>query len=374
MMISEKTLGIVFSNMHDHMLSEITEQRTMGSVPFGGRYRLIDFVLSNMANSGISDVGVITKSNYQSLMDHLGTGREWDLTRKRGGLSILPPFGHASAGIYRGRLEALSGVLTYIKHSDAKYVILADCDVVANIDFSEIMKAHIEKAADITVVYKRDTVADEQVMDTTVLRLDENNLVNEVLIHPPVQGEDNIYLNFAIVAKDALEKLITEGTSRSVYSFAKGVLQDKCNKMRIYAWQFDGYCTKINSIRSYYKANMQLLDPQVRAQIFPRERPIYTKVRDEVPAKYGLSAEAGGSMIADGAIIDGTVENSIIFRGVHIGKGAVVKNCILMQDTMVSENVSLDHVITDKNVVIRAGRTMVGPESYPVIIAKNSIV
>ncbi len=374
MMISEKTLGIVFSNMHDHMLSEITEQRTMGSVPFGGRYRLIDFVLSNMANSGISDVGVITKSNYQSLMDHLGTGREWDLTRKRGGLSILPPFGHASAGIYRGRLEALSGVLTYIKHSDAKYVILADCDVVANIDFSEIMKAHIEKAADITVVYKRDTVADEQVMDTTVLRLDENNLVNEVLIHPPVQGEDNIYLNFAIVAKDALEKLITEGTSRSVYSFAKGVLQDKCNKMRIYAWQFDGYCTKINSIRSYYKANMQLLDPQVRAQLFPRERPIYTKVRDEVPAKYGLSAEAGGSMIADGAIIDGTVENSIIFRGVHIGKGAVVKNCILMQDTMVSENVSLDHVITDKNVVIRAGRTMVGPESYPVIIAKNSIV
>lgn len=374
MMISEKTLGIVFSNMHDHMLSEITEQRTMGSVPFGGRYRLIDFVLSNMANSGISDVGVITKSNYQSLMDHLGTGREWDLTRKRGGLSILPPFGHANAGIYRGRLEALSGVLTYIKHSDAKYVILADCDVVANIDFSEIMKAHIEKAADITVVYKRDTVADEQVMDTTVLRLDENNLVHEVLIHPPVQGEDNIYLNFAIVAKDALEKLITEGTSRSVYSFAKGVLQDKCNKMRIYAWQFDGYCTKINSTRSYYKANMQLLDPQVRAQLFPRERPIYTKVRDEVPAKYGLSAEAGGSMIADGAIIDGTVENSIIFRGVHIGKGAVVRNCILMQDTMVSENVSLDHVITDKNVVIRAGRTMVGPESYPVIIAKNSIV
>ena len=374
MMISEKTLGIVFSNMHDHMLSEITEQRTMGSVPFGGRYRLIDFVLSNMANSGISDVGVITKSNYQSLMDHLGTGREWDLTRKRGGLSILPPFGHASAGIYRGRLEALSGVLTYIKHSDAKYVILADCDVVANIDFSEIMKAHIEKAADITVVYKRDTVADEQVMDTTVLRLDENNLVNEVLIHPPVQGEDNIYLNFAIVAKDALEKLITEGTSRSIYSFAKGVLQDKCNKMRIYAWQFDGYCTKINSIRSYYKANMQLLDPQVRAQRFPRERPSYTTLRDEGPAKYGLTAEAGGSMIADGAIIDGTVENSIIFRGVHIGKGAVVKNCILMQDTMVSENVSLDHVITDKNVVIRAGRTMVGPESYPVIIAKNSIV
>ncbi len=374
MMISEKTLGIVFSNMHDHMLSEITEQRTMGSVPFGGRYRLIDFVLSNMANSGISDVGVITKSNYQSLMDHLGTGREWDLTRKRGGLSILPPFGHASAGIYRGRLEALSGVLTYIKHSDAKYVILADCDVVANIDFSEIMKAHIEKAADITVVYKRDTVADEQVMDTTVLRLDENNLVNEVLIHPPVQGEDNIYLNFAIVAKDALEKLITEGTSRSIYSFAKGVLQDKCNKMRIYAWQFDGYCTKINSIRSYYKANMQLLDPQVRAQLFPRERPIYTKVRDEVPAKYGLSAEAGGSMIADGAIIDGTVENSIIFRGVHIGKGAVVKNCILMQDTMVSENVSLDHVITDTTVVTRAARTMVGPQPYRVIIAKNSIV
>lgn len=373
-MINEKILGIVFSNMHDHMLSEITEHRTMGSVPFGGRYRLIDFVLSNMVNSGVSDVGVITKSNYQSLMDHLGTGREWDLTRKRGGLCILPPFGHAAAGIYRGRLEALGGVLSYIHHSDAQYVLLADCDVVANVDFTDMMKEHIEKNADITVAYKRDAVSDDQMMDTTIFRIDENSMVSEVLIHPNIQEEDNVYLNYCFLSKELLEKLINEGMSRSVYSFVQGVLQSKCNKLRINAWKFDGYSAKINCIRSYYKSNMQLLDPKVRQQLFPRERPIYTKVRDEVPAKYGLDASATGSMVADGSIIEGTMENSIIFRGVHIGKGAVVKNSILMQDTVVSENVVLDHVITDKNVVVRGGRTLVGYETYPLVIAKNSIV
>ena len=355
-MISEKTLGIIFSNMHDHMLSEITEPRTMGSVPIGGRYRLIDFVLSNMVNSGISDVGVITKSNYQSLIDHLGTGREWDLTRKRGGLSILPPFGHSSAGIYRGRLEALSGVLSFIHHSDAKYVLMADCDIVANIDFTELYKTHIEKKADITVAYKRDVIGDDQAADSTVLRFDEHGMVSEVLIHPNnIQGEDNVYLNFCLISKELLEKEIHEGTSRNIHSFLQGVLQAKC-------------------IRKYYRANMPMLDPAVRAQLFPRGRPIYTKIRDEVPAKYGLNAQATGSMVADGAIIEGTLENSIVFRGVHVGKGAVIKNCILMQDTVVSENVVLDHVITDKNVVVREGRTLVGYETYPLVIAKNSIV
>lgn len=373
-MLAKKTLGIVFSNMHDHMLSEITEPRTMGSVPFGGRYRLIDFVLSNMVNSGISDVGVITKSNYQSLMDHLGTGREWDLTRKRGGLCILPPFGHSAAGIYRGRLEALAGVLSYIKHSDAAYVLLADCDVVTNIDFTDVLRSHIENNADITVVYKKDNITDDQTMDTTVFRLDEKSMVNEVLIHPNIHGEDNVYQNFCIISKETLEKLISEGISRSVYSFKQGVLQAKCNKMRIFAWEFKGFSSKINCIRSYYRANMQLLNPQVRAELFPRERPIYTKVRDEVPAKYGLNSKVSGSMVADGAIIDGTLENSIVFRGVHIGRGAVVKNCVLMQETVVSENCTLDHVITDKNVVVRADRTMVGYETYPLVIAKNSIV
>lgn len=373
-MISEKTLGIVFSDMHDHMLSELTEKRTMGSVPFGGRYRLIDFVLSNMVNSGISDVGVITKSNYQSLIDHLGTGREWDLSRKRGGLSILPPFGHAAAGIYRGRLEALGGVISFIHHSDAKYVLLADCDVVTNIDFTEAFKQHIERGADITVIYKRDVVANDQMMDTTILHLDENSMVNDVLIHPNIHEEDNVYLNFCIISKELLEKLVNEGASRSVYSFVQGILQSKCNRLRIYAWKFDGYSSKINSIRNYHKANMQLLEPEVRRQLFPRERPIYTKVRDEVPAKYGLSASAAGSMVADGSIIEGSMENSIIFRGVRIGKGAVVRNSILMQDTVVSENVTLDHVITDKNVVVREGRTLVGYETYPLVVSKNSIV
>lgn len=373
-MLAEKTLGIIFSDMQDHMLSELTDPRTMGSVPFGCRYRLIDFILSNMVNSGISDVGIVAKSNYQSLMDHLGTGRAWDLSRKRGGLCILPPFGHAAAGIYRGRLEALSGVLDYIRHSDAKYVLIADCDVVANIDFSEMLREHIEKEADITVVYKREPLRENQSMYTTVFRLDENSFVNDVLIHHSGSEEDNVYQNFCIVSKDTLERLISEGASRSIYSFKQGVLQAMCHTLRILGWKYEGFSAKINSVNNYYHSSMQLLDPKVREALFPRERPIYTKVHDEVPAKYGLESHVSGSLVADGAIIEGTLENSIVFRGVHIGRGAVVRNCILMQKTVISENVTLDHVITDKNVVVRADRTLVGYETYPLVIAKNSIV
>ena len=372
--MKKNTLGIVFSNMHDETLGELTERRTTGSIPFGGRYRLIDFTLSNMVNSGISEVGIITKSNYQSLMDHLGSGRDWDLARKRGGLCILPPFGHSATGMYRGRLEAIVGIMSYIKHSNAQYVVMSDSDTVANIDFSDLLDQHMKTGADITLVYKRERLNNDYPKDTTVFSLDENNMVSDVLVNPFVDGEQNIYINIAVMSKELLEKLANEGMSRNNTSFVNFVLQGKSSSLKIMGYHFDKYSSEITSMKAYFKTSMELLNEDVRMQLFPKDRPVYTKVRDEVPVKYGLSSKVKNSLIADGCIIDGTVENSIIFRGVKIEKGAVVKNSIIMQSGIIGENSKLDYVVTDKDVIVNHERHLSGSQMYPVFISKGSRV
>ncbi len=371
----KKVLGIIFSNMHDEMLRELTEKRTMASVPFGGRYRFIDFTLSSMVNSNIQSVGVITKSNYQSLMDHLGSGREWDLARKREGLYILPPFGNtASAGIYRGRIEALAGIMGFIKHSDARYVVLADCDMICNMDIKAIINEHIEREADITAAYQPKTLNDQNCRDATVFACDENNRVTEVMINPGVQGEHNVSLNLMVMEKALLERLVAENMSRNLYSMEKDVLQARASLLKIYGYQYKGYCAKIDSMRDYFDANMQMLKKEVRDELFINNGPIYTKVRDDMPAKYGLNAKVTNSLIADGCLIEGEVENSVLFRGVTVGKGAKISNSIVMQDTAVGEKSVLNYCITDKDVTIKDNRMLMGYLSYPVFISKASVV
>ncbi|MEM0529984.1 MAG: glucose-1-phosphate adenylyltransferase subunit GlgD [Candidatus Pararuminococcus gallinarum] len=366
--------GIIFSNMHDHALSELTEKRTMGSIPIGGRYRLIDFILSNMVNSGISDIGVVTKSNYQSLMDHLGSGREWDLARKKGGLCILPPFGHAGSGIYRGKLEALHGILGYIRHSQAKYFVLADCDVIANIDLKKAVDQHVDTGADVTILYKKGLNMPETVQESTVFEIDDTGRVTDVFINPQTSGECNINLNMYIISKDLLEKVITETSSRNLYSFRKDFLQASVGKLWFQGYEVKEEARKINCMKSYYEANMAMFDEDLRNSLFLKDRPIYTKVRDEVPTTYGLSAKVSNSLVADGCVIDGEVENSIIFRGVQIGKDAKVKNSIVMQGTTIGEKANLDYVIIDKDVTVSDSRMLMGFSTYPIFISKGSIV
>ena len=365
-----KVLGIVFSNMHETSMGDLTEKRTMASVPFGGRYRLIDFMLSNLVNSGISDVGIITKNNYLTLMKHLGNGKEWDLARKNGGLTILPPFSSSEAGVFKGRLEPLAGIQNYIRESNAEYVVMTDCDTVAVVDYDDILKYHKEKDADITIVYQHKTVAKAQRNNTTVIKLDENHRVYDV-VKDHADEEGNVFLDIIVMRKDLLERIITENQARGKVSFTREVLQGQKDHLRIFAYDFKGYIGDIKSIEAYYKCSMDLLNKEVRDQLFPVGRPIYTRVRDEVPVRYGVEAKAKNSMIADGCIIEGEVENSVIFRGVKVGKGAKVKNCVLMQGTIVGENANLDCVITDKNVIIRNSRTLTGCDTYPIVIGKG---
>ncbi len=365
-------LGLVFANMHDMTMGEMTKRRTMGSILFGGRYRLIDFPLSNMVNSGITAVGVITKSNYQSLLDHLGSAREWDLARKKGGLYILPPFGNEGSVLYRGRIEALYGALSFIKHAMADYVVLSDCDVVTNLDYKPILEQHIESGADITVVAHTGNYSSEEIALSTVLNTDADKNVKSVLIMPELSGSCTASLNMFVIKKDLLIDLVQDSFARGLLSFEKDILQGRVNDLKIMAYEYTGYFSKISGISSYFTANQMLLDPENANKVYLPKRAIYTKIRDNAPAKYDLNCDVKNSLVADGCIIEGEVENCILFRGVRVGKGAKVRNCILMQDTVVGDNAEMSYVITDKNVSVGAGRLLTSSPDYPMYVGKGA--
>lgn len=367
-------LGLVFANMHDTTLGDMTKNRTMGSVMFGGRYRLIDFPLSNMVNSGISEVGVITKSNYQSLLDHLGSAREWDLARKKGGLYILPPFGNVEGTLYRGRIEALYGAMSFIKHSRAKYVILSDCDVVTNIDYKPIVAAHIESGADITAVAHTGVYSSDDIKTSTVFNVDADKNVTSVLINPDISGTCTTSLNVFVMSMDFLIETVNDAMARGNVSFERNILQEKCRELKIKIYEYDNYFSKLNSPESYFKSNMALLEPENARKLFVPKRSIYTKVSDNAPVKYDLDSKVSNSLIADGCIIEGEVENSVLFRGVKVGKGAKVKNCILMQGTVVGDNAELSYLITDKNVSICENHILTSSPQYPMYVGKGASV
>lgn len=367
-------LGLVFANMHDTTLGDMTKNRTMGSVMFGGRYRLIDFPLSNMVNSGISEVGVITKSNYQSLLDHLGSAREWDLARKKGGLYILPPFGNVESTLYRGRIEALYGAMSFIKHSRAKYVILSDCDVVTNIDYKPIVAAHIESGADITAVAHTGVYSSDDIKTSTVFNVDADKNVTFVLINPDISGTCTTSLNVFVMSMDFLIETVNDAMARGNVSFERNILQEKCRELKIKIYEYDNYFSKLNSPESYFKSNMALLEPENARKLFVPKRSIYTKVSDNAPVKYDLDSKVSNSLVADGCIIEGEVENSVLFRGVKVGKGAKVKNCILMQGTVVGDNAELNYLITDKNVSICENHILTSSPQYPMYVGKGASV
>ncbi len=372
-MLTARALGIIFANMHDNMVGEMTEIRSMASLPFGGRYRLIDFSLSSLVAAGVTRVGVIAKRNYQSLLDHLGNGRSWDLARKRAGLSIFPPYSRSQEGPYHGRIQALHGIMEYLHHSNEKYVIMMDCDHVCNVNYDDLLKQHIASGADITMVC-RNVVRDEDMeRDCVLVKPDSTGRVTEMLFDR-FEGGCLASMDIFVVAKEKLIDLIETAVSRMQIMFERDILLSNIQTLNIRIFQFEGFVRRIYSTRSYYEANMDLLNPVNMDALFPSSRPVYTKVRDEAPVRYGLESKVKNSLIADGCVIMGEVENCIIFRGVTIGRGARVRNSIIMQDTVISERTDLNHLITDKNVVINPDRILNGHENYPLYIKKFSNV
>lgn len=364
--------GIIFANANENMLKQLTENRSMASVPFGSRYRLIDFSLSSLVNAGVWNVGIITKENYRSLMDHVGNGVAWDLDRKNGGLHILPPYFTKGVKRYNGTVDALNGALDFIEKSKSKYLVLCNAYTIANVDIAAAVKAHKQKEADITIVY-HNGILPEQMDGTMVIKTDADQRITEMSFDKGGEKAD-FGIGITIVNKDLLVKLVKEAEDNELDGFAKDVIASKLKALKIYGFEHKEFVAVMDSTSSYYNANMALLNKEERQQLFNRERPILTKTRDDMPTRYGTKSNVTNSLLGDGCIIEGTVKNSILFRGVKVEKGAVVENCILMQETTVSQNTVLENVISDKNAVIGEGMVLKGTQENYFFIKKQQIV
>lgn len=368
-------LGIIFPNSYDNMVPELVTERLMASIPFAGRYRMIDFILSSMVSSGIDNISIIVRNNYHSLMDHLGSGREWDLTRKNGGLTIIPPFAEKTVKMYNGRVQALASILELLRDQKEEYVVMSDANIAVNFDFSAMLQAHIESGADVTVAYKEEELADS-LKNLDIMKEDffytlalEGDRVKKIYVNSEESGPQKLSMNIYILKRELLIDLIHTAFVRGYVYFERDILAHRLDKLNVKAYRFDGYLARITDMKSYFDENMKLLDDYNQDALFGKA-PIYTKVRDDTPTRYITGAKVSNIMAADGCIIEGEVENSILFRGVKIEKGAKVKNCILMQDTVVEKGADIEYLVTDKQVTITSGTEMKGTDSYPVYIAK----
>ena len=345
-------LGIIFPNSYDGLIPELVTERLMASIPFAGRYRMVDFILSSMVNCGIDNVSLIVRKNYHSLMDHLGSGREWDLTRKYGGLNIVPPFASNTVKVYNGRIEALASILDMLKDAREKYVVMSDANLAVNFDFTAMLEQHIESGADVTIAYKKQEipVGMKKPFDITkdlyyTFELDADGRIRQLRINPEDEGVQNLSMNIYIIEREFLVHMISEAYSKGMVYFDRDLLAPNLERLNVRGFEFNGYLARISDIKSYFDENMKLLKDENLDGLFGGN-PIYTKIRDDNPTRYIQGSKAKNIMSADGCIIEGEVENSILFRGVRIAKGAKVKNCVLMQDTIVGEGANVEYVIT----------------------------
>ena len=380
-MINSKAeaLGIIFPNSYDSLVPELVTERLMASIPFASRYRMCDFMISSMVHCGIDNISILVRKNYHSLMDHLGSGREWDLTRKNGGLNIVPPYAQKQVKVYEGRIEALESIRGYLKKQTEKYVIMTDSNIAVNFDFNDLLHAHIESGADATVVYRKREIPKPLIKQSTEA-LDlyyalgvNGDHVSKIYINPTEKGEMNFCLNIYVVERELLIRMIDDAFVHGYTSFVRDILERQIEHLDVRGYCYDGYVAEIHDMKSYFEENMKLLEEENLNALFSGNQ-IYTKIRDDNPTRYINGSKAQNVMVADGCVIEGDVENSILFRGVHIGKGAKVKNCVLMQDTIVEDNASVEYVITDKDVTITEGKSLTGNDSFQVFVAKGQTV
>ena len=377
--LNADALGIIFPNSYDTLVPELVSKRLMASIPFAGRYRMVDFILSSMVNSGIGNVSILVRQNYMSLMDHLGSGRAWDLTRKNGGLNIVPPFAVEQVKVYTGRVEGLASILDFLKSQKEKYVVMSDANIAVNFDFNALMEAHIESGADVTAVYKEEEVPKGMInkpASSTAMYYTlgiENGRVKKIYINLNENKKQNLSMNIYIMDRELLINWINTAFVRGYRYFERDILAPNLNKINVHAYKFEGYSARICDMKSYFDENMKLLEEENLDGLFAGSQ-IYTKIRDDNPTRYINGSNVKNIMAADGCVIEGDIENSVLFRGVKVGKGAKVRNCVLMQDTVVEAGADIEYVISDKNVTITEGKQVKGTDTFPVFIAKHQIV
>ncbi|MDO4845918.1 MAG: glucose-1-phosphate adenylyltransferase subunit GlgD [Oscillospiraceae bacterium] len=364
-------MGIIFSNVYDSSMGALTEHRTSAAIPFGGRYRQIDFALSNMANAMIRHIGIITKYNYESLMFHLGSCEEWDLRLENTGVVILPPFATGYTGVYRGKMEALYTAMPLLEAATQEYAVLSGTTVLAAVDLKKALEAHIRSGCDITVITS-DTCDGER-EQALAIRVDRNGSPAEMAVHFDAPKGWLASTGMFIISRDKLIRAISDTVPRGKYRMERDFILEGFNdgSLRVNVWQHPGVAVFVENMQEFYEGNLSLLDEKVRRGLFHSDVPIYTKPRNEAPAYYGKNADVRSCLTADGCTLLGTCRRSVLFRSVTVERDAVVSESVVMQDSVVGEGAELKYVILDKDVQVAPGTKLVGSPQNPLYIAKG---
>jgi len=369
----KRAMGIILTGGMNNRLKVLSLERSIAAVPFGGKYRAIDFILSNLVNSGVSNVGVLTQYNIRSLVDHLGSGKEWDLDRKTAGLRIFPPYlSEDGSGWYKGSADAIYHNLTFLERSNEEFVIIAQGHAIYNMDFKPMLEQHVDLDADITIACRNmDDFTENEKKLLGMVEIQDDLRVTDFSEKPLNPKGSMGSMGVYIMKRKFLIELLQNSAAKGHTELVQDIIVRKISTLRIFAYIFNGFWRPLSNIQLYYKTNMELLNPKVRLELLMDRRKIFTKVKDEAPAKYNEEAVVHNSIIADGCIIEGEVENCILFRGVRVKKGAHLKNSLIMQGSCIDENVSLNHCIIDKGVTITGGKTLNGDSEWPLIVGKN---
>lgn len=367
-------MGIVFTS--DESLGALTDARTLASVPFGGRYRQVDFALSNLAAAGVRHIGIISRHNFQSLMNHVGAGEEWGLELEEGGLEFLTPYSMSTTDIYRGKLDSLYSVMGFLENvKEDEHVIMIDSAVLSNIDLKDVLQSHIESGRDITVVTKTGIANGKKQLDLA-LKLDRKGEVADIAVDYAAPKNYLASMDIFVLSKKWLVRQVREHIARNLFHMDRdlvlGLWQKKALSINVY--QFPGIAMYNESVEEYFRNSLSLVDKDLRHDLFFYNHPIYTRVRDRIPSYYGESCQVDNCVVADGCILEGQVENSILFRDVTIQEGAEVENCVIMNDSIVGEGAKLKNVILDKDVTVRPGAKLFGTPTNPIIIARGETV
>ena len=370
--MKQDIVGLIYTGERVDELQELTRYRAAAALPMVGRYRLIDFTLSNMIHSKIKNIGIIMQKNYHSLMDHLGSGREWNLHGKRSGLTILPPYmSRENVGVYEGLLDALHTNIGFMRRSVERNIAVSDSNVLYQVDFADVIRQHLDSKADITLLYTKDRNVRRngrgRYLDI------QDGQVTKIEFDPTIPHFENTYVGAFVARRELLIDLVDRAVASGQHHFSRGMLS-QMEQDRIYrvgAYECEGRVWVVDSVQTYFQSNMDFLNDTFRAQAFRDDRPVWTKLRDEMPARYIGDSKVSNTLVADGCLIEGTVENSILFRGVVVKPGAVIRNSIIMQDAVISRGAEVENCILDKQVTLRDNVRLIAPRSYPLVVAKN---
>ena len=367
-----RAIGIVLAGGNSKRMRELSRKRAIAAMPIAGSFRSVDFALSNMSNSHIQSVAVLTQYNSRSLNEHLSSSKWWDFGRKQGGMYVFTPTITAEhSDWYRGTADALYQNLDFLKKSHEPYVVIAAGDGIYKLDYNKVLEYHIEKKADITIVCK-DMPADVDVTRFGIVKTNTDGRILEFEEKPMVADSTTISCGIYVIRRRQLIEMIERCANEDRYDFVQDILVRYKNLKRIYAYKLESYWSNIASVNSYYQTNMDFLKPEVRNYFYKEYPDIYSKVDDLPPAKYNPGAVVKNSLVSSGCILNGIVENSVLFKKVYIGNNCVIKNSIILNDVYIGDNTVVENCIVESRDTIRANTTYIGqPDDIKIVVEKN---